>query len=144
MGSPIDTSELAAAREELRQTKHQLAMFHDSWKQAKQACEAWKKEAEGAANLESKLREMEGKVRSLQSGVPLRALAEGADVSRLPFSKLESIQQQLRGELERVEAVSIAIVQYCYLLSFAYNNEGESFANEQNSSKLNAIILLNV
>lgn len=110
MGSPIDKSELAALKEELRKTKHQLALFHDSWRQSMQACEAWKKEAEGAANLESKLREMEGKVRSLQSAAPLRALTEGTDVNRLPLSKLESIQQQLRGELERIETVSICTV----------------------------------
>ena len=104
MGSPIDKSaETAALREELKNTKHQLAMFHDSWKQAKQACEAWKKEAEGAATLETKLREMEGKVRALQSAAPLRSLAEGTEVNRLPLSKLEQIQQQLKGDLEKVE-----------------------------------------
>ena len=106
MGSPIEKSELASLKDELRQTKHQLALFHDSWKQAKLACEAWKKEAEGAAGLESKLREMEGKVRGLQSAAPLRGL-ENTDVTRLPLSKLEQVQQQLRGDLERVETVRL-------------------------------------
>ncbi len=113
MGSPVDKSELTALKEELRQTKHQLAMFHDSWKQARQACEAWKKEADGAASLESKLREMEGKVRSLQTVAPLRTLPEGTDMNQVSLSKLESIQHQLRVELERVETVSVSLSS-CY------------------------------
>ena len=108
MGSPIDKSEAAALREELRRTKHELAMFHDSWKQAKQACEAWRKEAEGAAHLEARLREAEGKVRVLQSTAPaLQGLTEGMDVNKLPLSKLEQIQQHLKGDLEKVETVSL-------------------------------------
>lgn len=48
MGSPSEKTELAALREELRQTKAHLASWHESWKQAKQACDAWKREAEEA------------------------------------------------------------------------------------------------
>ena len=48
MGSPSEKTELAALREELRQTKVHLASWHKSWKQAKQACDAWKREAEEA------------------------------------------------------------------------------------------------
>lgn len=118
MGSPIDKSEATALREELRQTKHQLALFHDSWKQAKQACEAWKKEAEGAAKLEAKLREMESKVRSLQSHGPFRVMAEGADIGKLSLSKLEHIQQQLKSDLDRIEVVSVASV-LCIILKRA-------------------------
>ena len=113
MGSPIDKSELALLKDELRQTKHQLAVFHDSLKQAKVVCDAWKKEAEGAASLESKLREMEGKVRGLQSAAPLRGLVETTDVSKLPLSKLEQVQQQLRGDLERVEMVRLFSQRTC-------------------------------
>ena len=104
MGSPIDT---AALKEELKQTKHQLALFHDSWKQAKQACEAWKKEAEGATKLEAKLRDMESKVRALQSQGPFRVMAEGADIVKLPLSKLEQIQHQLKSDLGRIEVVRV-------------------------------------
>ena len=35
-------------REELKQSKTHLAQWHEAWKQAKQACEAWKREAEEA------------------------------------------------------------------------------------------------
>ena len=51
-GSP--GAELAALREELRQAKTHLAQWHESWKQAKQACDAWKKEAEDV-NLRAKV-----------------------------------------------------------------------------------------
>ena len=50
MGSPSEMMEVAALREELRQTKTHLTSWHESWKQAKQACDAWKREADEANN----------------------------------------------------------------------------------------------
>ena len=47
MGSPIEKTELVSAlREELRQSKAAVLSWQESWRQAKQACDAWKKEAE--------------------------------------------------------------------------------------------------
>ena len=117
LGSPIDKSEVLALREELKHAQANLVKWHDSWKQARQACEAWKKEAEemsGKAHadrerieeLEQALREAENKMRIVQAQGPIRALAENAELSRLPMSNLEQIQQLLRRDLERVDTVS--------------------------------------
>lgn len=45
LASPVDKSE-SMLREELRQAQQNLSSWQESWKQAKAACEAWKKEAE--------------------------------------------------------------------------------------------------
>ena len=119
LGSPNGKpSEAALLREELKQSRLQ---WHESWKQAKQACDAWKKEAEEATTkarleredairrieeLELALREAENKMRIVQGQGPIRALAENAELARLPMSNLEQIQQLLRRDLERVEVVS--------------------------------------
>ena len=44
----MSDKETMALREELRQTKANLSQWLESWKQAKQACDAWKREAEEA------------------------------------------------------------------------------------------------
>jgi len=121
LGSPIDKSEVAALREELKHSQTNLVKWHESWKQAQQACEAWKKEAEemsGKAHadrerieeLEQALREAENKMRIVQGQGPIRALAENAELSRLPMSNLEQIQQLLRRDLERVDTVSLFVL----------------------------------
>ena len=56
LSSPVDKSESPAIlREELRHMQQNLASWQESWRQAKSACEAWKKEVEdvtGRARLE--------------------------------------------------------------------------------------------
>lgn len=123
LGSPSNggKSEVALLREELKHSQANLIQWHESWKQAKQACDAWKKEAEEAnakarleredairriEELELALREAENKMRIVQAQGPIRALAENAELARLPRSNLEQIQQLLRRDLERVEMVS--------------------------------------
>ena len=118
MGSP---KEVAVLREDLKQSQAHLIQWHESWKQARQACEAWKKEAEDTGmkarleredatrrieELELALREAENKMRIVQAQGPIRALAENAELTRLPMSNLEQIQQLLRRDLERVDSVS--------------------------------------
>ena len=49
LASPGDKSDVAVW-EELRQARQHLSSWQDSWKQAKAACEAWKKEAEEVAS----------------------------------------------------------------------------------------------
>ena len=116
IGSPIDKSEMAALRDELKQSQTHLIKWHESWKQAKQACDAWKKEAEETSTksrvererieeLEQALREAENKMRIVQAQGPIRALAENAELARLPMSNLEQIEQLLRRDLERVSLV---------------------------------------
>lgn len=49
LASPVDKSESMLReelRQELRQAQQNLSSWQESWKQAKAACEAWKKEAE--------------------------------------------------------------------------------------------------
>lgn len=132
MGSPTGKSEVAILREELKQSQATMVQWHDSWKQAKEACDAWKEEAEEAntkarleredairriEELELALRDAENKMRIVQAQGPIRALAENAELTRLPMSNLEQIQQLLRRDLERVEMVSkvtdIIIVSGC-------------------------------
>ena len=111
---------MALLREELKRSQANLIQWHESWKQAKQACDAWKKEAEEAntkarleredairriEELELALREAENKMRIVQAQGPIRALAENAELARLPRSNLEQIQQLLKRDLERVELV---------------------------------------
>ena len=120
MGSP--KSEVSVLREELKHSQANLVQWHESWKQAKQACDAWKKEAEEAnakarleredairriEELELALREAENKMRIVQAQGPIRALAENAELTRLPMTNLEQIQQLLRRDLERVEMVRV-------------------------------------
>lgn len=124
LGSPNGkaSSEVSMLREELKQSQASLVQWHESWKQAKQACDAWKKEAEEASTkarleredairrieeLELALRESDNKMRIVQAQGPIRALAENAELARLPMSNLEQIQQLIRRDLERVEAVSL-------------------------------------
>ena len=47
----MDKSESSAAilRDELRQSQQSLVSWQESWRQAKAACEAWKKEADDVA-----------------------------------------------------------------------------------------------
>ncbi len=54
----LGDKENMALREELRQTKSHLSQWLESWKQAKQACDAWKKEAEEAHSRARVEREM--------------------------------------------------------------------------------------
>ncbi len=45
---PLPSQELLLVKEELKQARAHLSSWQDSWKQAKQACDAWKREAEDA------------------------------------------------------------------------------------------------
>ena len=122
LGSPREQTERAALREELRQAKAVISSWHDSWKQAKHACDAWKREAEDATNklrseregaarrideLERRLRDTEAKLQALQTQAPVRKLVENIEISRLPLSSLEQLQHQLRFDLERIDSVRV-------------------------------------
>ena len=122
LGSPREQTERAALREELRQAKAVISSWHDSWKQAKHACDAWKREAEDATNklrseregaarrideLERRLRDTEAKLQALQTQAPVRTLVENIEISRLPLSSLEQLQHQLRFDLERIDSVRV-------------------------------------
>lgn len=116
LASPVEKSESAVLREELRQAQQNLASWQDSWKQAKAACEAWKKEAEevtARARLEREgaIRRIEQLEQEAQSqlvgeggGGQLRALADRSEINSLPLSKLEALRQQLRRDLDHLDS----------------------------------------
>lgn len=49
-GSQITESEFLNLREELTQARAKLASWEENWRQAKQVCDAWKRETEDANN----------------------------------------------------------------------------------------------
>jgi hypothetical protein len=121
LASPVDKSESPVMlREELRQTQHNLALWQDSYRQAKGACEAWKKEVEdvtGRARLEReegmrRIEELERQLQDTQSQLALggggqghlRALAKTSEVNTLPLSQLEALRQQLRRDLDHLDS----------------------------------------
>ena len=52
-----------------------------------------------------KLHEAETQLRVLQLHGPLRTLAEGVDIGKLPLSRMEQLQRLLRHDLERLDLV---------------------------------------
>ena len=48
LGISNSSSEIQRLSEDLMAAKTKLASWEESWAQAKQACDAWKKEAEGS------------------------------------------------------------------------------------------------
>ncbi|XP_068120459.1 RING finger protein unkempt homolog isoform X3 [Hyperolius riggenbachi] len=114
-------AELVRLRQELDEASGTIKQWEDSWKQAKQACDAWKKEAEeaneraAAASVECELaREqrdaLEQQVKKLQEElerIPAtqdsKFLNSLSELENLPLSTLYSIQKQLHASLERVE-----------------------------------------
>ncbi|XP_038597940.1 RING finger protein unkempt homolog isoform X2 [Tachyglossus aculeatus] len=81
--SSLGAAELARLRQELEEANGTIKQWEESWKQAKQACDAWKKEAEEASE---------------------RASAAGVEceVARGQRDALEQ-QQQLRSNLDKVD-----------------------------------------
>ncbi|KAM8946074.1 RING finger protein unkempt homolog isoform 3-T3 [Pelodytes ibericus] len=115
-------AELVRLRQELEEASNTIKQWEDSWKQAKQACDAWKKEAEEAnerataASIECELaREqrdaLEMQLKKVQEDLEDRI--PGAQDSKLhssvseldglPLNTLYGIQKQLHASLERVD-----------------------------------------
>uniref|UniRef100_H3B228 Unk zinc finger n=1 Tax=Latimeria chalumnae TaxID=7897 RepID=H3B228_LATCH len=121
--SDSGTIEFARLHHELDQAHGTIKQWEESWKQAKQACDVWKKEAEEAndrattASVECKLaREqrdtMELQIKKLQdelekvhTGQVTQILQSYADLEVLPLSTLYTIQKRLRTDLEKVDKV---------------------------------------
>ncbi|XP_063315189.1 RING finger protein unkempt homolog isoform X1 [Pelobates fuscus] len=115
-------AELVRLRQELEEATNTIKQWEDSWKQAKQACDAWKKEAEEAnerataASIECELaREqrdaLELQLKKLQEELEQRITGAQdsklhgsmSELEGLPLSTLYSIQKQLHASLERVD-----------------------------------------
>ncbi|KAM9045689.1 RING finger protein unkempt homolog isoform 5-T5 [Megaptera novaeangliae] len=114
-------AELARLRQELDDANGTIKQWEESWKQAKQACDAWKKEAEEAGErasaagaecelareqrdaLEVQVKKLQEELERLHSGPDPQALPTFPDLEALSLSTLYSLQKQLRAHLEQVD-----------------------------------------
>ncbi|XP_027281450.1 RING finger protein unkempt homolog isoform X5 [Cricetulus griseus] len=112
-------AELARLRQELDEANGTIKQWEESWKQAKQACDAWKKEAEEAGErasaagaecelareqrdaLELRVKKLQEELERLHTGP--EALPAGPELEALSLSTLYSLQKQLRVHLEQVD-----------------------------------------
>lgn len=114
-------AELARLRQELDEANSTIKQWEESWKQAKQACDAWKKEAEEAndrANtatiecelareqretLELQVKKLQEEMERIHTGQDPQFLCSLSDLETLSLSTLYTFQKQLRANLERVD-----------------------------------------
>ncbi|XP_039183894.1 RING finger protein unkempt homolog isoform X2 [Crotalus tigris] len=114
-------AELARLRQELDEANSTIKQWEDSWKQAKQACDAWKKEAEEAndrastatlecelareqrENLELQVKKLQEEIEQIHTGQDPQFLHSFSDLDNLSLSTLYNLQKQLRANLERVD-----------------------------------------
>ncbi|KAM3844904.1 RING finger protein unkempt homolog isoform 2-T2 [Vipera latastei] len=114
-------AELARLRQELDEANSTIKQWEDSWKQAKQACDAWKKEAEEAndrastatlecelareqrENLELQVKKLQEEIEQIHTGQDPQFLRSFSDLDNLSLSILYNLQKQLRANLERVD-----------------------------------------
>ncbi|OXB81123.1 UNVERIFIED_CONTAM: hypothetical protein H355_005053 [Colinus virginianus] len=116
-------AELARLRQELDEANGTIKQWEESWKQAKQACDAWKKEAEEAndrantANMECELareqrealelqvKKLQEELERIHTGQDPQFLRSFSDLEALSLSSLYTLQKQLRANLEKVDKV---------------------------------------
>ncbi|XP_074927893.1 RING finger protein unkempt homolog isoform X4 [Chelonoidis abingdonii] len=114
-------AELTRLRQELDEANSTIKQWEESWKQAKQACDAWKKEAEEAndrastANMECELareqrealelqvKKLQEELERIHAGQDTQLLRSFSDLETLSLSTLYTLQKQLRANLERVD-----------------------------------------
>ncbi|XP_060108116.1 RING finger protein unkempt homolog isoform X4 [Heteronotia binoei] len=114
-------AELARLRQELDEANSTIKQWEESWKQAKQACDAWKKEAEEANDrastatmecelareqreaLELQVKKLQEEMERIHTGQDPQFLRALSDLETLSLSTLYTLQKQLRANLERVD-----------------------------------------
>nr|XP_060620642.1 RING finger protein unkempt homolog isoform X3 [Anolis sagrei ordinatus] len=114
-------AELARLRQELDEANSTIKQWEESWKQAKQACDAWKKEAEEANDrastatiecelareqregLELQVKKLQEEMERIHTGQDPQFLRTLSDLETLSLSTLYNLQKQLRANLERVD-----------------------------------------
>ncbi|RMB92246.1 hypothetical protein DUI87_31357 [Hirundo rustica rustica] len=114
-------AEMARLRQELDEANGTIKQWEESWKQAKQACDAWKKEAEEAndrantANMECELareqrealelqvKKLQEELERIHTGQDPQFLRSFSDLETLSLSSLYALQKQLRANLEKVD-----------------------------------------
>eukprot|EP00057_Strongylocentrotus_purpuratus_P010289 XP_011664763.1 PREDICTED: putative E3 ubiquitin-protein ligase UNKL isoform X2 [Strongylocentrotus purpuratus] len=122
-GGEGDTTDVGRLQEECNTLRGQVQKWEESWAQAKQACDAWKREATDSqekakhAELEknsalqrkeeafTESRILKQEIEGLSGGPHLHVLNKVAELSNLPVNKLKQLQSQLKLDLERVEKV---------------------------------------
>ncbi|XP_066291242.1 putative E3 ubiquitin-protein ligase UNKL isoform X2 [Branchiostoma lanceolatum] len=116
-------SEVQRLQDELNACRTKLQSWEESWQQAKQACDAWKKEASEYAEkakaaekeklqaiverdeVRNQAEVLRKEIENLSGGPHLHVLQKLSDMEKLPLTTLRSYQQQLRQDLERLDKV---------------------------------------
>lgn len=113
---PSAASEVGRLKDELIQNRARMASWEEGLIQARNACEAWKKEA-AIANKKAefaikekeaallKLAQMQKEIDSLSGGPHLHAIRRVQDLKTTPVGVLKTIEWQLRKDLQEVEKV---------------------------------------
>ncbi|KAL0992854.1 hypothetical protein UPYG_G00099810 [Umbra pygmaea] len=117
------SADLKRLLRDLDEAKRKIKQWEDAWHQVKQACEAWQKDSNDAKeqaksaeaerqlaeknreDTEHKLKELQGDfdVLCCSPGTPL--LRSYGDLDQLSLPKLQSIQSQLRTDLDLIDGV---------------------------------------
>ncbi|NXW94104.1 UNK protein, partial [Alopecoenas beccarii] len=122
ISSNASGSELTRVRQELDNAKKKMKQWEESWKQVKQACDAWQKEAQEAkerANIADvdkqlalqKKEEVENKFKKLKTqlaaclSTTLPYMKNCGDIEKISLPKLRSLQNQLHLDLETIDEV---------------------------------------
>ncbi|EDO48025.1 predicted protein, partial [Nematostella vectensis] len=124
--SPLDLTtagEVHRMGEELMAARSKLASWEDSWVQAKQACDAWKKEAEEsiekakssqADTLEAVMKKeaaenqvlaLKQEIECLQSDSHIQSLNKKSELKDLPLERLKQLHHRLSTDLEEINKV---------------------------------------
>lgn len=115
-------AELARVRRQLDEAKRKIRQWEESWQQVKQACDAWQREAKEAKERAlaadsarqlalQKKEEVEAQFRQLQEELEGRGMSTlpglrgCSDIGAISLPKLQSLQSQLRLDLEAVDGV---------------------------------------
>lgn len=115
-------AELARVRRQLDEAKRKIRQWEESWQQVKQACDAWQREAKEAKERAlaadsarqlalQKKEEVEAQFRQLQEELEVRGMSTlpglrgCSDIGAISLPKLQSLQSQLRLDLEAVDGV---------------------------------------
>ncbi|XP_032221082.2 RING finger protein unkempt homolog [Nematostella vectensis] len=124
--SPLDLTtagEVHRMGEELMAARSKLASWEDSWVQAKQACDAWKKEAEESIEkakssqadtlvavmkkeaAENQVLALKQEIECLQSDSHIQSLNKKSELKDLPLERLKQLHHSLSTDLEEINKV---------------------------------------
>lgn len=123
LGLSNSSSEIQRLNEDLMAAKTKLASWEESWAQAKQACDAWKKEAEESAikakeaeqekveaimkkeEVQSQVASLRRELEEIKGGPHLHTLNTVNDIGELPLLEMKQIHRQLSSDLEKLNQV---------------------------------------